>query len=84
MKHPGGQDILLGVAGRDATVEFETMRHSAIALQQMERCLGSIWKWKEKNPGKCDGFFVQLKYPWQKKVRKLIASDDNQSISRYF
>ena len=39
-KHPGGQDILLGVVGRDATVEFETMRHSAIALQQLERYLG--------------------------------------------
>ena len=33
-KHPGGQDILLGVLGRDATVEFETMRHSQIALKQ--------------------------------------------------
>lgn len=38
-KHPGGQDILLGVAGRDASVEFETMRHSAIALEQLERRL---------------------------------------------
>ena len=34
-KHPGGQDILLGVLGRDATVEFETMRHSQIALKQL-------------------------------------------------
>ena len=27
----------LGVAGRDATVEFETMRHSSAAHQQMEK-----------------------------------------------
>lgn len=38
-KHPGGQDILLGVLGRDATVEFETMRHSQIALKQLEQLL---------------------------------------------
>ena len=34
-KHPGGQDILLGLLGRDATVEFETMRHSQIAFKQL-------------------------------------------------
>ena len=39
-KHPGGADILLGVVGRDATVEFETMRHSQLALNQLERQLG--------------------------------------------
>ena len=41
-KHPGGQDILLGVLGRDATVEFETMRHSQIALKQL-RGFGKTW-----------------------------------------
>ena len=39
-KHPGGADILLSVVGRDATVEFETMRHSQLALNQLERNLG--------------------------------------------
>lgn len=43
LKHPGGQDILLGVVGRDATVEFETMRHSAIALQQLERLFVGVY-----------------------------------------
>ena len=38
-KHPGGQDILLGVMGKDATVEFETMRHSELALKQLEQLL---------------------------------------------
>ena len=38
-KHPGGQDILLGVMGKDATVEFETMRHSQLALKQLEQLL---------------------------------------------
>ncbi|CAE7404862.1 Ido1 [Symbiodinium natans] len=36
-RHPGGADLLLGVAGRDATVEFETMRHSSAATLQMEK-----------------------------------------------
>eukprot|EP00434_Breviolum_minutum_P019310 symbB.v1.2.017021.t1/scaffold1316.1/size125546/11 len=43
LKHPGGQDILLGVLGRDASVEFETMRHSAIALQQLERLFVGVY-----------------------------------------
>mmetsp|Transcript_106953 Transcript_106953/g.255238 ORF Transcript_106953/g.255238 Transcript_106953/m.255238 type:complete len:1036 (-) Transcript_106953:117-3224(-) len=38
-KHPGGQDILLSVFGRDATVEFETMRHSPQALDQVSHLL---------------------------------------------
>ena len=55
-KHPGGQDILLGVVGRDATVEFETMRHSAIALQQLERYLGPRnLEMEGKNLIKCEG-----------------------------
>ncbi|CAK9048402.1 Cytochrome b5 isoform A (AtCb5-A) (Cytochrome b5 isoform D) (AtCb5-D) [Durusdinium trenchii] len=37
VKHPGGQDILLGVLGGDATVEFETMRHSQLAQKQLEQ-----------------------------------------------
>eukprot|EP00435_Cladocopium_sp_Y103_P049663 s2316_g15.t1 len=49
-KHPGGQDILLGVLGRDATVEFETMRHSQIALKQLEQLfLGSYDTATESN-----------------------------------
>ncbi|CAJ1413186.1 unnamed protein product, partial [Effrenium voratum] len=36
-KHPGGRDLLLGVGGRDATVEFETMRHSDFAFAQLEK-----------------------------------------------
>jgi len=61
LKHPGGQDILLGVLGRDASVEFETMRHSAIALQQLERYL-EPGKWEGKHlenvkVQKTDGFF---------------------------
>jgi cytochrome b involved in lipid metabolism len=42
-KHPGGQDILLGVLGRDATVEFETMRHSQIALKQLRGRKDVVW-----------------------------------------
>ncbi|CAE7233052.1 Ido1, partial [Symbiodinium necroappetens] len=41
-RHPGGADLLLGVAGRDATVEFETMRHSSAALVQMEKLFVGI------------------------------------------
>lgn len=42
-KHPGGQDILLSVFGRDATVEFETMRHSPQALDEVSHLLiGSL------------------------------------------
>ena len=61
-KHPGGQDILLGVAGRDASVEFETMRHSALAVEQLERRPNrkeNEWKidqnWLETRP--FHGFF---------------------------
>ena len=55
-KHPGGQDILLGVVGRDASVEFETMRHSAIALQQLERYFGPRnLEMEGKNLIKCEG-----------------------------
>ncbi|CAL1161882.1 unnamed protein product [Cladocopium goreaui] len=42
-KHPGGADILLSVVGRDATVEFETMRHSQLALNQLEQLLVGVY-----------------------------------------
>ena len=47
-KHPGGQDILLGVLGRDATVEFETMRHSQIALKQLRGRKDVVWSKVER------------------------------------
>ena len=39
--------LRLGVAGRDATVEFETMRHSSAALVQMEKLFAS---WQHLSP----------------------------------
>lgn len=35
-KHPGGQDILIGFAGMDVTVEFETMQHSSLASSLLQ------------------------------------------------
>mmetsp|Transcript_40200 Transcript_40200/g.111709 ORF Transcript_40200/g.111709 Transcript_40200/m.111709 type:complete len:137 (+) Transcript_40200:151-561(+) len=34
--HPGGPDVLLDAAGRDATDEFDDIGHSAAALEQMK------------------------------------------------
>ncbi|KAG0608743.1 hypothetical protein M758_8G128800 [Ceratodon purpureus] len=34
--HPGGDDVLLQVAGRDATNEFEDVGHSKAAIEQMQ------------------------------------------------
>ncbi|XP_024359923.1 cytochrome b5 [Physcomitrium patens] len=34
--HPGGDDVLLQAAGRDATEEFDNVGHSKAAIAQME------------------------------------------------
>lgn len=34
--HPGGDDVLLQAAGKDATAEFEDVGHSEAAIEQMK------------------------------------------------
>ncbi|XP_018574981.1 cytochrome b5-like [Anoplophora glabripennis] len=42
-EHPGGADILLDYAGRDATVAFRGSGHSSHAIRTLERfCIGEL------------------------------------------
>uniref|UniRef100_A0A7N0V323 Cytochrome b5 heme-binding domain-containing protein n=1 Tax=Kalanchoe fedtschenkoi TaxID=63787 RepID=A0A7N0V323_KALFE len=42
-EHPGGEEIILGCTGRDATKEFEESDHSDEAKKQTEEfCIGEI------------------------------------------
>ncbi|KAB7503975.1 Cytochrome b5 [Armadillidium nasatum] len=36
-EHPGGEDVLLEYAGRDATISFRSVGHSGAALKAMEK-----------------------------------------------
>lgn len=47
--HPGGASVLMDVAGKDATLEFEAIEHSDVAKETMERyCIGTFVKEKEE------------------------------------
>ncbi|KAL9645953.1 hypothetical protein ABK040_001061 [Willaertia magna] len=41
-EHPGGSDILLDFAGRDATKSFESIGHSESAIQEMRKLLVGV------------------------------------------
>ncbi|OVA00835.1 Cytochrome b5-like heme/steroid binding domain [Macleaya cordata] len=42
-EHPGGDDVLLKAAGRDATDEFEDAGHSKSAIELMKSyCIGEV------------------------------------------
>ncbi|XP_057481613.1 cytochrome b5 [Actinidia eriantha] len=42
-EHPGGDDVLLGATGKDATDEFEDAGHSKSARELMETfCIGEL------------------------------------------
>ncbi|KAL2519260.1 Cytochrome b5 [Abeliophyllum distichum] len=42
-EHPGGDDVLLGATGKDATDEFEDAGHSKSARELMESfCIGEL------------------------------------------
>ncbi|KAH6802172.1 cytochrome B5 isoform A [Perilla frutescens var. frutescens] len=42
-EHPGGDDVLLGATGKDATDEFEDAGHSKSARELMDKfCIGEL------------------------------------------
>ena len=47
--HPGGGELLLEQAGKDATNAFDEVGHSNEALEQMEECYIGEFKKPEKN-----------------------------------
>ncbi|XP_069698600.1 cytochrome b5-like [Periplaneta americana] len=53
-EHPGGEEILLEYAGRDATLAFRGIGHSAAMLEGLERHLVGVLPLSERiysNPG---------------------------------
>jgi cytochrome b involved in lipid metabolism len=59
-QHPGGEEILLEYAGRDATLAFRGIGHGVALLQAMERYLLGVLPESERiysTPGgKLEGF----------------------------
>lgn len=50
-QHPGGPEIIQTVAGKDATVEFEDVRHSFLARRQMKKWkIGEVVAEERKYP----------------------------------
>lgn len=42
LEHPGGEDVIMEHAGRDATISFRTVGHSVPALQSLDEYLVGI------------------------------------------
>lgn len=42
LEHPGGEDVILEHAGRDATIAFRGVGHSVLALQALDEYLVGI------------------------------------------
>jgi len=58
-EHPGGEDVLLEVAGQDSTVAFEDVSHSDDAGEMMEHLLvGRIGAASEEDD--CEGRHLPL------------------------
>lgn len=56
MQHPGGADILLEYAGRDATVAFRGSGHSSSAVDSLDRYMIGDLPIRERIFRKPDGY----------------------------
>uniref|UniRef100_A0A7M4FW08 Cytochrome b5 type B n=1 Tax=Crocodylus porosus TaxID=8502 RepID=A0A7M4FW08_CROPO len=53
--HPGGEEVLLEQAGRDATESFEDVGHSIDAREMLKQCyIGEVHPCDRKNEGSKD------------------------------
>nr|XP_053636568.1 uncharacterized protein LOC128691704 isoform X2 [Cherax quadricarinatus] len=48
LEHPGGEDVIMEYAGRDATIAFRGVGHSVPALQALDEYLEGILPEKER------------------------------------
>ena len=48
LQHPGGEDVLLEYAGRDATVAFRGVGHSEAAIKEMDDYVVGILPTEER------------------------------------
>ena len=48
MEHPGGEEVMMEYAGRDATVAFQGVGHSVAALQVLQEYLMGILPEEER------------------------------------
>ncbi|XP_074864351.1 cytochrome b5 type B [Carettochelys insculpta] len=54
-EHPGGEEVLLEQAGRDATESFEDVGHSMDAREMLKQyCIGEVHPCERKNEGSKD------------------------------
>ena len=59
--HPGGKDILIRLAGQDASKEFEDQGHSATAIQEMKK-----WETLCTFHYNYNDLFITLNFSWLK------------------
>jgi cytochrome b involved in lipid metabolism len=62
LQHPGGEEILLEYAGRDATLAFRGIGHEVAMLQTLERCFLGILPESERIYSTPGGKLAGLKH----------------------
>ncbi|KAG9409244.1 hypothetical protein AC1031_019494 [Aphanomyces cochlioides] len=72
-EHPGGPEILLDLAGKDAHEEFEGVGHSKEAREMIQQlCIGRVRTGKKKKPKRTRIVLPIIEKPSRKQDSRLI------------
>ncbi|CAN8314337.1 unnamed protein product [Cochlearia groenlandica] len=76
-EHPGGDNVLLAVTGKDASIDFDDVRHSEEAKETMKKyCIGEVDQ---------STVPVTVKYipPWEKKEEEITKKEYGNNMIVY-